>query len=139
MVQLALIGCGRIGAVHAESIAAHPRAELVWVCDPMEAAAQDLAARCGGRATPDPATVFADPGIDGVVIGSPTPTHVDLLTAAVRAGLAVLCEKPIDLDIDRVDACWAEIGARSPMVMVGFNRRFDPSFREIRDRIQAAP
>jgi myo-inositol 2-dehydrogenase/D-chiro-inositol 1-dehydrogenase len=137
MVRLALFGCGRIGAVHAESIAAHPRAELAWVCDPMEEAARALAARCGGRATPDPATVLADPEIDGVVVASPTPTHVDLLTVAVQAGLAVLCEKPIDLDIDRVDACWAAIGARSPAVMVGFNRRFDPSFREIHDRIQA--
>jgi myo-inositol 2-dehydrogenase/D-chiro-inositol 1-dehydrogenase len=137
MVRLALFGCGRIGAVHAESIAAHPRAELVWVCDPVEPAAKDLAARCGGRATSDPATVFADTGIDGVVIGSPTPTHVDLLTAAVQAGLAVLCEKPIGLDIGRVDACWAEIGSRSPAVMVGFNRRFDPSFREVYDRVQA--
>jgi myo-inositol 2-dehydrogenase/D-chiro-inositol 1-dehydrogenase len=135
MVRLALFGCGRIGAVHAESVAAHPRAELAWVCDPVEGAARALAERCGGRATPDPATVFADPGIDGVVIGSPTPTHVGLLTAAVQAGLAVLCEKPIDLDIDRVDACWAEIGSRSPAVMVGFNRRFDPSFRELHDRI----
>ena len=137
MVRLALFGCGRIGAVHAESIAAHPRAELAWVCDPVEAAAGALADRCGGRATPNPGTVIADPGIDGVVIGSPTPTHVDLLTAAVRAGRAVLCEKPIDLDIGRVDACWAEVGPRSPAVMVGFNRRFDPSFREIHDRVQA--
>jgi myo-inositol 2-dehydrogenase / D-chiro-inositol 1-dehydrogenase len=137
MLRIALFGAGRIGAVHAESIAAHPRAELAWVCDPVEPAAAALAARCGGRASTDPATVLADPGIDGVVIGSPTPTHVDLLTAAVRAGRAVLCEKPIDLDIARVDACWAEIGAREPAVMVGFNRRFDPSFREIHDRVQA--
>src|SRR6201996_4880523 len=86
MVRLALFGCGRVGAVHAESIAAHPRAELAWVCDPMEAAARALAARCGGRATPDPATVLADPEIDGVVVAAPTPTHVDLLTAAVEGG-----------------------------------------------------
>src|ERR1700753_2847229 len=102
MVGLAVFGGGRIGAVHAESIAAHPRAELAWVCDPMEAAARALADRCGGRGTPGPATVLGDPAIDGVVVASPTPTHVDLLTAAVRAGLAVLCEKPLDLDIDRV-------------------------------------
>ncbi|MBV9794166.1 MAG: inositol 2-dehydrogenase [Actinobacteria bacterium] len=137
MLRIALFGAGRIGAVHAESIAAHPRAELAWVCDPAEPAAEALAARCGGRASTDPGTVLADPAIDGVVIGSPTPTHVDLLTAAARAGRAVLCEKPIDLDLGRVDACWAEIGPRSPAVMVGFNRRFDPSFREIHDRVRA--
>jgi myo-inositol 2-dehydrogenase/D-chiro-inositol 1-dehydrogenase len=70
-----------------------------------------------------------------VVIASATPTHVDLLTRAVRAGKAVLCEKPIDLDLARVDRCWNEIAALNPTVVIGFNRRFDPSFREVRDRI----
>ena len=72
-----------------------------------------------------------------MVVASPTPTHVHLLTRAVRAGKAVLCEKPIDLDLARVDACRAEIGALVDRVMVGFNRRFDPSFRDIRTRVEA--
>ena len=75
--------------------------------------------------------------VDAVFIASSTDTHVDLLTRAAKAGKAVLCEKPIDLDIARVDACWAEIGELSPLVMVGFNRRFDPSFKALRDRLQA--
>ena len=53
----------------------------------------------------------------------------------MRAGKAVLCEKPIDLDLARVDRCWTEIAALNPTVLLGFNRRFDPSFREVRDRI----
>ena len=81
--------------------------------------------------------VIEDPSIDAVVVASPTPTHVDLLTRAVRAGKAVLCEKPIDLDLARVDACREEIGALVDRVMVGFNRRFDPSFRDIRTRVEA--
>ena len=137
MRRIALFGCGRIGTVHAESVSAHPRAELVWVCDPMEAAAKELAARHGARATTDVATVLADDGVDAVVIGSPTSTHVDLIIGAVKAGKAVLSEKPIDLDIARVDACWAEIAPLAPTVMVGFNRRFDPSFREVHDRVKA--
>ena len=80
-------------------------------------------------------TCSATPSIDAVVVASPTPTHVDLLTRAVRAGKAVLCEKPIDLDIARVDACRAEIGALADRVMLGFNRRFDPSFADIRARV----
>src|SRR4029078_1619948 len=137
MTRIALFGCGRIGTVHAESVTANPRAELAWVCDPMEGPAKELAARHGARARAAVATVLADDGGDAVIIGSPTSTHVDLLVAAVTAGKAVLCEKPIDLDIARVDACWAEIGPLAPVVMVGFNRRFDPSFREVRDRIRA--
>ncbi len=137
MKRIALFGCGRIGTVHAESVAAHPDAELVWVCDPMEGAAKELAARHGAQATAEVAAVFADQSVDAVIIGSPTSTHVDLTVAAAQAGKAVLCEKPIDLDIARVDACWATIAPLSPVVMVGFNRRFDPSFREVHDRIRA--
>ncbi|WP_433507749.1 inositol 2-dehydrogenase [Pseudonocardia halophobica] len=137
MLRVALFGCGRIGRVHAAAVAAHPRAELAWVCDPMEAAAKELAGQYEAEASSDVAAVLADESVGAVIVASPTPTHVDLLTAAVKAGKAVMCEKPIDLDLARVDACWAEIGALSPTVMVGFNRRFDPSFREIRDRVAA--
>jgi myo-inositol 2-dehydrogenase / D-chiro-inositol 1-dehydrogenase len=75
--------------------------------------------------------------VDAVVVASPTPTHVDLLTRSVLVGKAVLCEKPIDLDIARVDACWERIADADPTVMVGFNRRFDPSFKEIHGRVRA--
>jgi myo-inositol 2-dehydrogenase/D-chiro-inositol 1-dehydrogenase len=137
MLGLALFGCGRIGKVHADSIAAHPRAELIWVCDPMEEAARSLAGQYGAAVSRDAGAVLADPRVDAVVVASPTPTHVDLLSRSVRAGKAVLCEKPIDLDLARVDACWREIAGAGPAVMVGFNRRFDPSFRSMRDRVQA--
>jgi myo-inositol 2-dehydrogenase / D-chiro-inositol 1-dehydrogenase len=137
MIRLGLIGCGRIGRVHAESIDAHPRAQLVRVYDPDEAAGREVGTRFGAAWGTDVDAVLDDATIDAVVVASPTPTHVDLLTRAVRAGQAVLCEKPIDLDLARVDACQAEIGALADRVMVGFNRRFDPSFRDIRARIAA--
>ena len=136
MVRVALFGCGRIGRVHADSIAAHPRAELAWVCDPIEVAAREVAALYGSAATTDVDAVLADPRVDAVVVASPTPTHVDLLTGAVRAGKAVLCEKPIDLDLAAVDQCWDAIAAAEPTVMVGFNRRFDPTFLSIRDQVR---
>jgi myo-inositol 2-dehydrogenase/D-chiro-inositol 1-dehydrogenase len=134
---VALFGAGRIGAVHAASIAASDRAELAWVCDPVEPAAQALAQRYGARATSDVEAVLADGDVQGVVVASSTPTHVDLLTRSVQAGKAVLCEKPIDLDIARVEACWDAIGGSSPVVVVGFNRRFDRSFASVRTRIEA--
>jgi myo-inositol 2-dehydrogenase/D-chiro-inositol 1-dehydrogenase len=137
VIRLALFGCGRIGAVHAAAIASHPRAELIWVHDLIEPAAQALAGQYGATATTDAGAVLADPRVDAVVVASPTPTHIDLLTRSVLAGKAVLCEKPIDLDIARVDACWEKITGTDPTVMVGFNRRFDPSFKEIHDRVRA--
>ncbi len=137
MVRFALFGAGRIGQVHAATLAAHPRAELVVVCDPMLEFAGQLAEKHGAVATSDVDAVLADETIDAVVIGSPTPTHVDLISRAVLAGKAVLCEKPIDLDIARVDACWEQIKDVDHTVMIGFNRRFDPSFADIQGRVEA--
>ena len=137
MMRFALIGCGKIGKVHADSIAAHPRAELAWACHPREQAARTFAAEYGAEASADVDTVLADPSVDAILIASPTSTHVDLITRGVLAGKAALCEKPIDLDITRVDACWEQIKSENPTVMMGFNRRFDPSFRAVRDRIRA--
>jgi myo-inositol 2-dehydrogenase / D-chiro-inositol 1-dehydrogenase len=137
MLRFGLFGAGRIGRVHADSVAAHPRAELAIVYDPFEAAASEVAARHGATATGDIDVILGDPGIGAVIIASPTPTHVDLLTASVQAGKAVLCEKPIDLDLARVDACWEEIKDAGATIMVGFNRRFDPSFAELHARVAA--
>src|SRR6476619_240772 len=95
MLRFGLFGAGRIGRVHAASLAAHPRTELAVVHDPVEVAAHEIAALYGGTPTGDAE----------VILASPTPTHVELLTACAQAGKAVLCEKPIDLDLTRVDAC----------------------------------
>jgi myo-inositol 2-dehydrogenase / D-chiro-inositol 1-dehydrogenase len=137
VIRFALFGCGRIGRVHADSIDVHPRAELAWVYDPIESAAQEVAKQYGASTAPSVDAAMEDPSVDAVVIASATPTHVDLLTRAARAGKAVLCEKPIDLDVARVDRCWVEIAALNPTIMVGFNRRFDPSFREVKERVAA--
>ncbi len=137
MIRFALFGCGRIGRVHADSIDVHPRAELAWVYDPIESAALEVGKRYGAATASAVDAAMDDSSVGAVVIASATPTHIDLLTRAVRAGKAVLCEKPIDLDLARVDRCWTEIAALDPTVMVGFNRRFDPSFREVHDRIAA--
>ena len=137
MVGIGVLGCGRIGRVHARNIAAHPRARLVACYDPAVDAATAVATEYGAQHFASVDAVLADAGVDAVLIASSTDTHVDLITRAARAGKAVLCEKPIDLDLARVDACWAAIAGLRPLVMLGFNRRFDPSFRGLRDRVVA--
>ena len=132
MLNIAIIGAGRIGHVHAKTVAAHPRARLVLVCDPIGDAAQNLAAEYGARSCKEAEEVFADPEVDAVVIGSPTPLHIPHLLAAAKAGKAVLCEKPIALDMKDVEAARAELDAITTPVMFGFNRRFDPSFAAVR-------
>ena len=131
MLNIAVIGAGRIGHVHAKTIAAHPDAALALVCDPIDDAAQKLADQYGARACKEAEEVFADPQVDAVIIGSPTPLHIPHLLAAARAGKAVLCEKPIALDMKDVEAVKSELDAVATPVMFGFNRRFDPSFAAV--------
>jgi myo-inositol 2-dehydrogenase/D-chiro-inositol 1-dehydrogenase len=137
MLGVALLGAGRIGQVHARSIAEHRDARLALVCDPNELAASALAGEHGARWSAEPQDALDDPSVDAVVIASATATHTDLLRRSVLAGKKVLCEKPIDLDIAKIDQCWAEIAGHAPFVMVGFNRRFDATFREIHQRVSA--
>ncbi len=137
MVRIAVLGAGRIGKIHAANVAAHRRATLVAVADPFGSAAEDLAATLSCEASRDPVALIERPGIDAIVIGTPTDTHVDLMLRSVRAGKAVLCEKPIDLDIGRVDAAIAEVERLRGRVMVAFNRRFDPTARRLRQCIDA--
>jgi len=132
MIRLALLGCGRIGAMHADTIAAHPGAELACVFDVHAPAAAAVAARHGCEVAGSVEEALGDPAVAAVLIASSTDTHVALITAAAKAGKAVLCEKPIDLDIARVDECWREIESLRPIVQIGFNRRFDPSFAALK-------
>ncbi len=126
MVKFALFGAGRIGVLHAANIAAsHPRASLAYVYDTNPAAAQAVAARHDAKIAASVEAALADPAVDAVLIASSTNTHVELITAAARAGKAILCEKPIDLDIARVERCRSDIAGCGVPVQIAFNRRYD--------------
>jgi myo-inositol 2-dehydrogenase/D-chiro-inositol 1-dehydrogenase len=136
MITFAQFGAGRIGAIHAANLAASGAARLRYVVDVNPAAAQKLAAHHGAQVA-DVATALGDPGVDAVIIASSTDTHADLAIAAARAGKAIFCEKPVDLSLKRVDACLAAVKKAGVPMLVGFNRRFDPSFAEVHRRIRA--
>ncbi|WP_432510773.1 Gfo/Idh/MocA family oxidoreductase [Kineococcus sp. SYSU DK001] len=136
-VRFALIGTGRIGQVHAASLHRSEDAVITVAADAVLAGAERTVARYGGRATSDALEAIAADDVDAVVVASPTPTHVDLITAALDAGKPVLCEKPIDLDIARVDAVRDRARSAPTPVVLGFNRRFDPHFTELRRRVRA--
>ncbi|MDR1431666.1 MAG: inositol 2-dehydrogenase [Propionibacteriaceae bacterium] len=135
MLNIGVIGAGRIGAIHAANVAASPKARLTWVCDPVPGAAARLA-EFGARASLDPAEVIAADDVDAIVVCSPTPTHVGLILAGVEIGKAVLCEKPVDLDSDRARECQQAVEAAAGKVMIGFNRRFDPTFAQVHARLR---
>jgi len=137
MIGFALFGAGRIGAVHAANIAASTRARLVSVHDVNDAAARQIAARHGARPAASAAEVLADRSVDAVLIAASTDTHVELIIAAARAGKPVFCEKPIDLDIARVEQCRRQIANTGATVQIGFNRRFDPGHAAVAAAVKA--
>ncbi len=133
---ICLIGAGRIGAIHAENIAAAPGARLLYVVDASPAAAEDLAARYAAQVA-DLERALADPAVQAVLIASSTDTHVALMRAASAAGKAVFCEKPLDLDLARARECLGELESAGTLLALGFNRRFDPDFNALWQRVQA--
>lgn len=137
MIRVAVLGAGRIGQIHAANVAANPRAQLVAVVDPVKTSADALAAKLNCGASTDAEATIARSDIDAVVIGTPSDTHARLMLLAARAGKAVLCEKPVDNDIDKADAAVAELKQLNAKVMMAFNRRFDPSNIELRRAIDA--
>jgi Predicted dehydrogenases and related proteins len=134
VVRLALLGAGRIGKVHARAIAEDKRAKLVAVVDAMADAAQAIADSTGCKVSTIEA-VEADGDIDAVIICTPTNTHADLIERFAKAGKAVFCEKPIDLDVARAKACVEVVRETGAKIMLGFNRRFDPHFQAVRRAI----
>jgi myo-inositol 2-dehydrogenase/D-chiro-inositol 1-dehydrogenase len=135
MISFCQFGAGRIGAIHAENIARHPDARLHAIVDVDPAAAERLASRHGAVVATQ-AEVLADPAVDAVVIASSTDTHAELVEAASRAGKAVFCEKPLDLDRRRAEACLAVVAECRVPLMVGFNRRFDPHFVRLKSALR---
>jgi myo-inositol 2-dehydrogenase/D-chiro-inositol 1-dehydrogenase len=137
MIRIAVVGCGRIGAMHAKNIAAHPRARLAAVQDIAEPAAEAVAASTGAPVMRTAGEIFASPNVDAVLIATATDTHADLLEQAVAAGKPVLCEKPIDLSLDHVNRCAAAIRGSATPIQIGFVRRFDPGHKAVHDAVSS--
>jgi myo-inositol 2-dehydrogenase/D-chiro-inositol 1-dehydrogenase len=133
-MRFGVIGAGRIGKIHGANIAARSDSAVACVADADAGAAQALAAATGAKVG-TVEEILADRSIDAVAICSPTDTHADLIERAARAGKAIFCEKPVDLSAERVRACLEVVKATGAKLMIGFNRRFDPNFASVRQRI----
>ncbi len=135
-LSIGLLGAGRIGRVHAEAIGLTPTARLVAVADAFPEPAEEVADATGAEVRSVDEIMAAD-DVDAVFITTPTDLHADQIELAARAGKAIFCEKPIDLDVARVRDCLEVVAETGALLMVGFNRRFDPHFRKVRERIDA--
>ena len=124
-MRFGMIGAGRIGKIHAGNIAALKGSEVRSVADVDEGAAKALAEATGAKVAGIEA-IIAAPDIDAVAICAPTDMHADLIEKAAKAKKAVFCEKPVDLNSDRIRQCLKVVEASGAPLMIGFNRRFDP-------------
>ena len=136
MKNVAVFGAGRIGRIHASNLAALSGVTLKYVFDPVPAAAAELAQKHGAQVASIEA-VLADKSVDAVAICSSTDTHSVLITRTAAAGKHIFCEKPVDLSVTRAIACGEAVKAAGVSCMIGFQRRFDPTFNDASRRLAA--
>jgi myo-inositol 2-dehydrogenase/D-chiro-inositol 1-dehydrogenase len=130
-MRLGLLGLGRIGAFHAETLAGLPAVEELVLSDPVPALAEQVAGRLGARIAGSPGAVLAS-GVDGMVIAAPTGLHAELIELCVAAGLPTFCEKPVARDSDEAARLARRVADADVQVQIGYPRRFDPAFAAAR-------
>jgi myo-inositol 2-dehydrogenase/D-chiro-inositol 1-dehydrogenase len=133
-VKIAVIGTGRMGSVHCRNIARQiPEADLVAVCDIRLEVAQAVADELGvRRVVKDYHELLADPEIEAILIASSTDTHAFMMKDVAAAGKHIFCEKPLALELEKIDEALAEVKKAGVKLQVGFNRRFDKSLQKVK-------
>ncbi len=135
MIRFGIFGAGRIGKVHAATIAKSSKAKVVFIADAMPKAAAELAKSVGAEVA-SIEDIIKSKNVDAVLIATPTDTHADYIELAAKAGKAILCEKPVSLSVARIEKCLKVVEKTKAKLMIGFNRRFDPNFANLEQRIR---
>lgn len=138
-INVGIIGAGRIGRVHAENLAYRiPEVRVLAVSDVFVEAAQNCAVDFNiPTAVKDHRAILDNPDIEAVIICSSTDTHAQFISEAAAAGKHIFCEKPIALDLKVIDGALAAVEQYGVKLQIGFNRRFDPNFKQARDTVAA--
>ena len=136
-IGVGVVGAGRIGKLHIEHLAQNiPEAELVTICSLNPSDIESFAEQFNvPKVTTDYNTLLVDPQIDAVLVTAPTNTHVEISQAAAKAGKHIFCEKPIAFDLEQIDETLAIVEKAGVKFQVGFNRRFDASFKRVREAV----
>jgi myo-inositol 2-dehydrogenase/D-chiro-inositol 1-dehydrogenase len=136
-LHIGIVGAGRIGRVHAETLAFRlPESQVMAIADVNRETAQAVADRCNiPKVAESSAEIFADPQIEAVLICSSTDTHADLIVRAAKAGKHIFCEKPIAYSLGQIDRALAAVKAAGVQLQIGFNRRFDANFARVRQAV----
>jgi myo-inositol 2-dehydrogenase/D-chiro-inositol 1-dehydrogenase len=130
-MRIGLLGLGRIGSFHAETLAGLPAIEELVVSDPVPALAEQVSSRFGAKIAESPEAVLAS-GVDGVVIAAPTPFHSELIELCVAAGLPTFCEKPLSSDSAEAARLARRVAGTDVPVQIGYPRRYDPAIAAVR-------
>ncbi len=129
--RILILGAGRIGEVHARALSRISEIETIAICDPNISRAQRIAARYRYQSFDNPEKAIAEGPWDGIVIGSPSPTHLPMVRLAARHGIHIFCEKPLALKTPDIEEAISICDEANVALQIGFNRRFDPSIGEI--------
>lgn len=136
-MKFAVLGAGRIGKIHAETLALRlPDTEVTAIADVYEPAAAETAARLHiPVSSSDTLAVIRRDDVDAVAICTSTDTHVQYIIEAANAGKHIFCEKPIDMELAHIDRALEAVEKAGVQLQIGFNRRFDPNFARVRRAI----
>lgn len=132
MINVALIGLGRIGIMHAENLNSHKNFNLKYIFDINKTLTSKLSKKLNSTPINNPQEAFRDNTIKIIFIASSTPTHIKLIEEAAKHKKIIFCEKPLDLNIDKVNKCLKKIKRYNPKIQLGFNRRYDPGHNSIK-------
>ena len=136
MLKFGLIGCGRIGSMHANILHQEDDVILESVFDINKNFAKVVSNKTGAKVCNQDSELFKNKDIDAILIASVTSTHADYIEKALTNHKPVFCEKPIDLSLNRIRQCYNRIKKNDLPIQIGFNRRFDPSHAKIKNLLK---
>ena len=136
MINIALFGLGRIGVMHAQNIYLNNNCSLQYVFDIDQVLAKKIAKKFNSISIKNTRIAYTDKNIDVIFITTPTSTHIKYIIEAVKFKKTIFCEKPLDLNIKKINQCKKFIKKYNPKIQVGFNRRYDPGHYALKKSIQ---
>ena len=136
MINIALFGLGRIGSMHAQNIFLNNKCSLQYVFDIDQAQAKKIAKKFNSISIENTRIAYNDKNVDVIFITTPTSTHIKYIMEAVKFKKTIFCEKPLDLNINKINECKKFIKKYNPKIQVGFNRRYDPGHYALKKSIQ---
>ena len=135
IINIALFGLGRIGQMHADNLLNNKNFNLKYIFDKDQKLTKKLSKKYNSTGIQNPKIAFKDQNIKCIFIASSTNTHLKFIEEAVVNKKVVFCEKPLDLDLNKINKCEKRISKYNPKIQIGFNRRYDPAHNSLNQNL----